>query len=154
MATVNSIDRTGGSASDVSILKLAESDFVESQNEALPEGGSRTTYKISTGDSRYPSTVVVQVKPNSKGNGGKGVRACLLALNTWARSETDGIIDVIEPINAVLSFSVPMNVPLDVADIHDLYENLISLGYETVTAKEGDDVRLSALLLFGLTKVF
>jgi len=154
MTTTNSIDRVGGTATDISVKKMAEADLKQVRTEALSPSGARTTYTMATGDDRYPTTVVVQAKPDYNGNKGKGVRSCLMAINTFARTETDGVIDVIEPLSAVLSFSIPMNVAIDVADLHDLLENLFSLGYETVTTKEGDDIRLAALLQFGITEVF
>jgi len=154
MTTTNTIDRVGGSASDISILKLSEAIFDEKATEVLKPFGSKTTYTLSSGDSRYPTTIVVQVKPDNSGNGGKGVRNCLLALNTFARTETDGLIDQIDPISVVLSASIPMNAALDAADLHDILEDLFSLTYSTVTTKEGDNDRITAWLLFGLTRLF
>jgi len=154
MTTTNSLDRIGGTATDVSVLKLTEADLLHVQTDALPNGGAKSIYTMNSGDPRYPTTVVAQVKPDPRGNAGKGVRSCLLALNTWARTETDGIVDIISPISAVLSFSIPMDVAIDIADLHDMVEDLFSLTYSTITSKEGDTSRISSLLLFGISEVF
>lgn len=155
MTTTNTIDRVGGTASDISILKIDEAIVEELATEVLKTPvGARTTFNVNSGDPRYPTSIVAQVKPDPKGNGGGGIRNCLLAINTFARTETDGVIDKIRPISVVLSASIPMDAAVDVADLHDLLENLFSLTYTTVTTKEGDDNRLSNWLLFGSTRIF
>jgi len=138
MTTTISIDRVGGTPADVSISKLSEASFAAQGTEVVP-GGYKTIYTIASGDQAHPTTLVVQSKLDPKGNGGKGTRSALFALNSWARVDVDGTVESIEPVSSVLSINVPMNTQLEVADLRDMLENLYSATYATLDTKEPEN---------------
>lgn len=153
MATVVSIDRAGGTPADVSIDKLDEATFQLLSTDVLPNGATRSTYTVASGDPRYPTTITIQTKLDKNGNKGRGVQSATFALNSWARVEVDSVISDIAPINAALSINIPVGVALEIADIRQYIENLYALTYATLSTNEPVNDRLSASVLFGVTQV-
>jgi hypothetical protein len=153
MTVTYTIRQVGGTYADYTMPKLSESSFIETQIVDLPNGGSRRTYKIGSGDNTTPATFVVQSKPNENGNGGTGTNNVLIAFNTYADA-TDSVTGEIltSPISAVLTINVPLTFPIEVADLRNLVENLYAFTYDTLTSKVPDTARLSKLALFGGTQ--
>jgi len=155
MTTVFSIDRTGGGSDlAININKLADALFAKVGTEAV-KNGFKTTYSIASGDQRYPSTVVVQAKLGLDPlTGTPNTRNCLIAFNSWARTEVDGVLSDIKPISAVLTLNVPATIQFEDADVWMMVENLLAVLLITVSAGEPVSLaRLSQLAGFGVTTI-
>lgn len=153
MTTTNSIDRVGGTAADVSIYKLDESSFKKQSSETMPNGAIRQTYTVATGDPRYETIITIQTRLDPRGNGGAGLRSATISISTWARTETDGALDKIEPVNVMIAVNLPRGTSLDVADVRLLLQNVYALTYGSVDTKVENNDRLSAVAFFGVADV-
>lgn len=154
MTTTYPILRVGGTATDVSILKLSEALFTLVKEEVISPLITKSTYTIASGDQSTPTTVVVQCKKDPKGNGGRGVISTTFAFNTFVQRFDDSVLVYSEPVSAVLAVNLPANVPMVASTIVDMLENLYSLWYTTITTKEPDTDRISKTMLFGVSRAF
>jgi len=153
MTVTLAIDRTGGTPADVSVPKIAEADFMRLGTEMLPNG-SRTTYTVATGDTTYPTKIVVQTKLDPNGNGGSGQKSATISIQTWARATDDVTGEVlVKPCNSMLAVNLPADLPVEVEDVLALIENVFSLTYATLSTKVPVTTRLSALM-FQVSDVF
>jgi len=154
MATTLSLDRITGTASDVSILKQSEATLqLLKGSEVLKNGAIRSTYTVGTGDNRYPTILSIQTNLDPKGLGGRGQRSSSFVLDTYARQETDGVIDDIARVNLMLAINLPDGLVIEVADLRAALQCLYAITYATVTATVEENDRLSAVALFGVTEV-
>lgn len=150
MATVYDILRLGGTPADYSMSKLDESTLKLKSSDPVP-GGQKTTYIVATDDQTHPTTFVIQAKADPKGQGGKGVNALMIALNSWARMTIDGVVSDVQPISCVLTINMPASLPVETADVRLLMENCYSLTYASLNAKIPESARLAGMALYGLT---
>jgi len=148
MTIVYSILRTGGSTDSVNVAKIAESDLTLTGTTDLKNGGKRSMYKIANGTGLYPTTIASQVKPAADGLS----NVVLLAINSWACA-ADGVtgVNTYRPISAVLTISVPLDVPIEPEDIMIMIENLFSLTYHSVAAGVPASTRISQMGFYGLS---
>jgi len=153
MSLTYTIDRIGGTPADVSVEALTQADFVLVRTETVPNG-TRSTYAVASGDPSHPTTLVIQSTMNPKGNGGQGVRSATFALNSWSRvaSSDASVADVLSPVSAVIAFNLPADIPLEIADVRNLVQNLYALTWSTLTSKVPDNVRLAKVVLYGITQ--
>jgi len=150
--TTYSIDQMSGTPADYSMQKISEASFAKKRTEVIP-GGQKTIYVLATSDDGHEVSLVIQSKLDKNGNGGRGVRTSLIALNSWARTVVTDKPDVVDPISTVLTINLPVGAGVEVADLRSMVEVLYSSTYSTLTSKLPDTAHLTALAYMGLTEI-
>lgn len=151
MTITYDILRVGGDTSAVNVLKLTESGLTFIDTESTKGGrGKRSVYKIATGDAQHETTVVAQQTLSEDGL----TRNVLVAVNTWAH-KIDSVSgeETYRRISGTQTFSIPLDVGVEVDDLMYLAMNVWSLLYPSVSAGAPATTRLSQLALYGLTEV-
>jgi len=152
MTDVLSIDRIGGSASDVSVHQLDQSTLeLQDTITDIKAGTVISTYTLPTGDRNYPTNVTVRTQQSPR-DPNVALRASI-TLSSWARIvDGDGVVVGLKPASAVTAFNLP-GIAVELDDISMLLANNFGLTFDILTSK----VRSTALLgklLFGLTKLY
>jgi hypothetical protein len=147
-----SIDRVNDTAAAVDVPQLDQTDIgLVSVDRDTSKGSVEAVYTIPTGDSNYPTTIVVRhaVDPKDRNATARN----LIAINSFARDYDDVTgEEIVKPISAVLTLQLP-SIQLEAADIAVLVGNLYGLSFNTLTSQVPDTDVLSKLL-FGQVEVF
>lgn len=115
-------------------------------NTDAKTGISTSTYRLASGDSRYPLTLIFKVQDQG------GVRRCSVKVQTYV-AVTDSVTGGIEysPIDAIVAFNCP-SVLLDLADVATLLGNTFGFLLGTVTTGT-PDWKQASNLLFGVPAI-
>jgi len=150
MSLSYTIDHVATSVEDVSIEVAAKSELTRRGDAKVGANGTiETQYSLASGDNSYPAfvTYTSQIQKRSAGL----VRRLGITFQTWA-VETDSVsgLDRRVPISAQMSFLVPADMTVEVADLNSLMGNLFSFAYSGVSTKLRNTGWLQKLL-FGVS---
>jgi len=152
MSLTYSIDHASTSVEDVSVEIPEKSTMLLSGVTIDSKTGEIvSSYTIPSGDNSYPATVVYRcvLQKRSTGN----VRRISMTFSTWATmADSVSGLDTKKAISGTISFLVPADMTIEVADMDDFIGNLFGFLYLSVTAKARDTTWL-AKLLFGISQV-
>jgi hypothetical protein len=152
MSITYSIDHLVTSVEDVSVEVAAKSEMTLQGTGPDPKTGDQvSTYVLASGDNSFPATVAYRVGYQSRSTG--AIRRVSMTFSTWATtSDSVAGTDVKRPLVATVSFNIPADMTIEVADMDDLIGNLFSLLYLSVTTKVRDTTWLQKLL-YGVPQV-
>jgi hypothetical protein len=152
MSLSYSIDHLSTSIEDVSIEVAAKSEMTLQGTGPDPKTGDQvSTYVLASGDNSFPATVVYRAGVQTRA--GSPIRRISMTFGTWA-TKADSVtgVDVKLPLVATVSFNIPADMTVEVADMDDLIGNLFSFLYLSVTTKVRDTTWLQKLL-YGVPQV-
>jgi hypothetical protein len=147
-----SIDHLSTSVEDVSVEVAAKSEMILQSSDVDPKTGDVTsTYVLASGDNAFPATVIYRTSLQKRA--GAAVRRLSMTFNTWSVS-TDSVTGIVvrKPLSATVSFVIPADMTVEVADMDDLVGNLFSFLYLSVTTKVRDTAWLQKLL-YGISQI-
>lgn len=152
MTITYSIDHISTSVEDVSVEVAAKSEMTLQGTITDPKTGDVTsTYILASGDNSYPATVAYRSSVQTRA--GNAIRRMSMTFSTWATmSDSVSGLDTKRPVVASISFNIPADMTVEVADMDDLAGNLFSLLYLSVTTKVRDTGWLQKLL-YGIPQV-
>jgi hypothetical protein len=139
------IDHTVASVEDVSVEVAAKSELTRSSQINRADGTVGTVYYLASGDNSFPATVTYESQVQKRQAG--QVRRLAITFRTWA-VETDSVsgLDRRVPISAQLSFLIPADMTIEVADLNVLLGNMFSFAYSGVSSKLRNTAWLQKLL--------
>jgi len=152
MTLTYSIDHISTSVEDVSVEVADKANLVLQSTSTDPKTGDNVSvYVVSTGDNSYPATITFRSGVQSRSQG--SVRRISMTFNTWAtRSDSVTGLDTKKPFSGSVSFVMPADITIEVADMDDVIGNLFSFLYASVTTKVRDTAWLGKLL-YGIPQV-
>jgi hypothetical protein len=152
MTITYSIEHVGTSVEDVSIEVAPKSDLCHMSHVNDPKTGENSTkYVLVTGNPAYPSTVTF--RSAIAGPVGRATRRISMTFQTWLlQADSVAGTEKRSEISATLSFIVPTDIPVELADLDDMLGTVFSFLYEDVTSKVRDTTWLGKLL-YGVTEV-
>lgn len=152
MTITYSIDHVSTSVEDVSVEVAAKSELTLQSTDVDPKTGEVvSTYVLASGDNSYPANVTFRSSIQNRASG--AIRRMSMTFSTWATaSDSVAATDTKKPITASVSFNVPADMTIEVADLDDLAGNLFSFLYLSVTTKVRDTTWLQKLL-YGIPQV-
>lgn len=146
MTLTNTIDRIGGSASDVSVKIFDRTDLKQQGlTEYDPKTGTSTSvYTLQNGDPLFPTTVTV-VNQYALTGAADRQRHIIVRLDSWATvtSDVSGVDPIKKRIRKEWHEYLP-NCDMDNADLADMSGNLFSLLWTTLTSKVPDTAFIAA----------
>lgn len=147
------IEHLGTSTEDVTVEVAPKSEMVLKEGSVRdPKTGElSTTYILSSGDNAYPARVTYRSSTEVRGGG--SVRKASMTFYTWA-TKTDSVTGDVErkSVTASISFILPADMTIDVADFDKLIGTLFSFLYQQVNTKVRTTTWLGKLL-YGATQV-
>lgn len=151
MSITYSIDHVASSTEAVNVEVAAKSEMTLKSTDIDPKtGDTLSTYVLASGDNAYPSTVTYRIQAQNQG--GVPQRRAVMTFSTWATSD-DGLGTVVKrPLSGSVSFIVPGDLTVELADMDDFIGNLFSFLYLSVTAGARSTTWLQKLL-FGVPQV-
>jgi hypothetical protein len=152
MTITYSIDHLNTSVEDVSVEVAAKSEMTLQSTDVDPKTGEVvSTYVLASGDNSYPAIVTYRSSVQNRANG--AIRRMSMTFSTWATA-ADSItgIDIKKPLLGTVSFNVPADMTIEVADMDDMIGNLFSFCYASVTTKVRSTTWLQKLL-YGVPQV-
>lgn len=153
MTITYSLDHVTSGSTESVLVEIAEKSAVSLIRTAEDPKTNEvsSTYVLPSGDSSYPATVTYRSALNGKVD--KLVRRISCTFSTWATKDDDVTGEIKKSIISVtMSFNIPQDVQIEVADLDDLMGNLFSFMFPSVAA----GVRSTAILaqlLFGVTQL-
>jgi len=146
-----SIDHVASSTEAVNVEVAAKSEMTRQSTVVDPKTGDvLSTYVLSSGDNAYPATVTYRIQ--NQGSSSNPTRRAVMTFSTWATSD-DGLGTVIKkPLSGSISFVVPANLTVELADMDDFIGNLFSFLYASVTTGARSTAWLQKFL-FGVPEV-
>lgn len=136
---------SGLSTESVTVQVANKTDLVLVSSDLDPKTNRATAiYSLSGADPGYPITLTVNSDP--PGPGAKS-RYCSITLRTWIEQSSD-VTDITTrwPIQASMSFVVPGDAPLVIADLVKLMGAAFSYTYLSVTSGTRETTWLAKLL--------
>lgn len=157
MTLTYSIDHALTSVEDVSVEVADKASLVHQATKVDPKTGAiEAVYVIANGDTTHRAFVTYRVSDETRKDSFGSVyniRRFSITLNTWAvRDDSVAGTSERKPLTASISFNVPTDFVVEVADLDDVLGNLFSFAYLSVTTKVRDTSWLS-MLLFGTPEV-
>lgn len=151
MPITYSIDHVNASTEAVNIEIGAKSEMTRVSTDVDQKTGDvLSTYILSSGDNAYPATVTYRAQ--AQGSAANPTRRVVMTFSTWARSD-DGLgAVVVKPLSGSISFIVPANITVELADLDDFIGNLFSFLYPSVTTGARSTAWLQKFL-FGVPEV-
>jgi len=152
MTITYSIDHLSTSVEDVSVEVAAKSEMTLQSTTTDPKTGDVvSTYVLASGDNSFPATVTYRVATQKRADG--LVRRISVTFSTWATSD-DSVTGLTtkKPLSGTVSFLVPADMTIEVADMDDMLGNLVSFAYLSVTTKVRSTAWLQKLL-YGIPQV-
>jgi len=149
MAHTYSIDHLGGSTESVTLEVAPKSEMTLRATDEK-EGIVTATYRLASGDTKYPSTVTYRVEETRRG--GAPVRRVSMTFATWAVDDDGAELVVRKPIEVTFSATIPADLTVELADVKALVGTAISFLYASVTAGTFSSTYLQKLL-YGLPQV-
>jgi len=152
MTLTYSLDHIATSVEDVSVEVAAKSEMtLQSTATDSKTGEVTSTYVLASGDNSYPATVTFRNSVQNRSSG--SVRRVSMTLSTWATmSDSVSATDTKKPFSGTVSFLIPADMTIEVADMDDFIGNLFSFLYLSVTTKVRDTTWLQKLL-YGIPQV-
>jgi len=152
MALSYSLDHITTSVEDVSVEVAAKSEMILQSTVADPKTGEVvSTYVLASGDNGFPATITYRNSIQNRSGG--SVRRLSMTLSTWATvSDSVSGTDTKKSISGTISFLIPADITIEVADMDDFIGNLFSFLYLSVTAKVRDTTWIQKLL-YGVPQV-
>jgi len=146
MTITYSIDHLVTSVEDVSIEVAAKSEMSLVSTSTDPTTGQVVAkYRLASGDDVYPSFVSYRSVIQDRKTG--SIRLVSVTFDTWATADNSvSGLTTKKPISAVVSFNLPADMTVEVADMDDLIGNLFSFLYPSVTTKVRSTSWLQKLL--------
>lgn len=149
MAHTISIDHLVTSTEAVNIEVADKANMVLLATSRMTGGkdGWESVYGIGNGDSKYPARVTYGVENTERK--GNPVRRISMKFETWA-ADDDGVSVVIrKPIAVEMSFNLPADLTVELADLDDLFGNAVSFLYSSVSSGTRTTTYLQKLLYGG-----
>jgi hypothetical protein len=110
-----------------------------------------STYVLATGDNSFPANVVYRAALQARSTG--NIRRISMTFSTWARkSDSVSGTDTVKPLTGTISFNIPADFTVEVADLNNVLGSLMSYMYLSVTASVRDTTWLQKLL-YGIPQV-
>lgn len=152
MTITYSIDHLSTSVEDVSVEVAAKSEMTLQSTTTDPKTGEVvSTYVLASGDNSYPANVTYRVALQKRSDG--MIRRLSVTFSTWATSADDVTgVTTKKPLSGTISFNVPADMTIEVADMDDMLGNLFSFAYLSVTTKVRSTAWL-AKFLYGIPQV-
>lgn len=152
MSITYSIDHVSTSVEDVSVEIAAKSEMTLQSTDVDPKTGEVVSvYVLASGDNSFPAYVTLRSSIQNRASG--AIRRASMTFSTWATA-ADGVsgIDTKKPFSGTVSFNIPADMTVEVADMDDFIGNLFSYLYLSVTTKVRDTTWLQKLL-YGIPQV-
>lgn len=150
MTLTYSIDHVSTSVEDVSVEVAAKSEMTLQATDSV-NGVQISSYVLASGDNAFPSTVTYRSEVQTRG--GVQIRRVSMTFSTWATcSDSVSGVDTKKPLNVTVSFNVPADMTIEVADLDDALGNAFSFMYASVTTKVRSTAWLQKLL-YGVSQV-
>jgi len=151
MTHTYSLDHVASATESVNVETAAKSEMTLRSTDVDPKTGDVvSTYVLASGDSRYEATVTYKVQEQNKV--GAPTRRCVVTLNTWATDDDGAGLVVKKPITGSISFIVPTDLTIELADMDDFIGNLFSFLYASVSTGTRNTTYLQKLL-YGVPQV-
>jgi hypothetical protein len=152
MSITYSLDHISTSVEDVSVEVAAKSEMTLAGTSTDPKTGEVSSeYALASGDNSYPAYVTFRSVLQKRSTG--DVRRLSMTFSTWAvASNSVSGIDTRKPFSGTVSFLIPADMTIEVADMDDFIGNLFSFLYLSVTTKVRDTTWLQKLL-YGVPQV-
>lgn len=152
MSITYSLDHVATSVEDVSVEVAAKSEMTLVGTDTDPKTGEiASTYVLASGDDAYKATVTYRSVLQKRA--GDTVRRLSMTFSTWARaSNSVSGIDTLKPFVGTVSFVIPADMTIEIADMDDFIGNVFSFLYLSVTTKVRDTTWLQKLL-YGIPAV-
>jgi len=151
MSHTYSIDHAVSSTESVNVEVAAKSEMTLRSTDVDPKSGDiLSTYVLASGDAAYESTVTYRVQNQMRAT--EPVRRIVVTFNTWATDDDGAGTVTKKPVTGSVSFIVPANMTLELADMDDFIGNLFSFLYLSVTAGARNTTWLQKLL-YGVPQV-
>jgi len=147
MTFTSSIVGVDTTPTTVSVQRLNPSNIsLTGTTVDVKSGVSQATYKIVTGDSRYPLQLMLRVQTQGT------VRRCSARIQSYVKVD-DSVTGVSEyyPIDSLVAFNLP-DALIDLADVATLICNAYGVLLGTVAAGTPDYAVVSNLM-FGVPKI-
>jgi hypothetical protein len=151
MSITYSIDHVATSVEDVSVEVAAKSEMTSSSTVTDPKTGRTTTvYTLASGDNAFPATVSYSSVLQQRASG--PVREVSMLFSTWAVADNSvSGVATRKPLSGKITFVIPADYTVELADMDDFIGNLFSFLYASVSTKVRDTAWLKNLL-FGIPK--
>lgn len=152
MAITYSLDHVSTTTESVNVEVADKVNMTLQSTDTDPKTGECvSTYVLAAGDNAYKAFVTYRSSLQKRASG--LLRRLSLTFDTWAVASDDvSGTDTRKPISGTVSFLVPSDMTIEVADADALMGNLMSFLYLSVTAGDRDTTWL-AKLLFGVPQV-
>lgn len=151
MAHTYSIDHVVTSTESVNVEVAEKSGMTLRSTDVDPSTGDvLSTYVLASGDAAYESTVTYRVQNMNKA--GSKTRRCVATFNTWATDDDGAGTVVKKPLTGSISFIVPADLTIELADMDDFIGNLFSFLYASVSTGARSTAWLQKLL-YGVPQV-
>jgi hypothetical protein len=145
------IDHINASTESINVEVAAKSEMIEQSTDTDSKTGDViSTYVLSSGDNAYPATVTYRVQ--ASGSVAKPTRRVVVTLSTWATSDDGAGVVVKRPLTGSISFVLPADMTVELADMDDFIGNLFSFLYASATAGARSTTYLQKLL-YGVPRV-
>lgn len=152
MTITYSLDHVATSVEDVSVEVAAKSEMTLQSTSTDPKTGEVVSvYVLASGDNSFPATLTYRNSLQNRNTG--AIRRISMTFSTWATA-ADSVsgVDTKKPFSGTVSFNIPADMTVEIADMDDFIGNLFSFLYLSVTTKVRDTTWLQKLL-YGVPQV-
>jgi len=151
MSHTYSIDHALTSTESVNVEVAPKSEMSEVATDVDTKTGDIVSqYRIASGDALYPAFVTYRVQNQTRR--GTLQRRMVVTFDTWATDDDGAGLVVKRPVSASISFIVPGDLTVELADVNNLVGNLFSFLYPSVSAGTRSTAHLQKLL-YGVPRV-
>lgn len=149
--TTYSIDHAAGSTESVTLEVAPKSEMTLVSTDVDPKTGDViSNYVLASGDSAYPATVSYRVQAQTRG--GDPFRRVVMTFSSWATSDDGAGVVIKKPITGSISFVIPANLTVELADLKAFVGEMFSFMYASVAAGTWNTGYLQKLL-YGVPQV-
>lgn len=152
MSITYSIDHVSTTVEDVSVEVAAKTEMTLQSTDVDPKTGDVTSiYVLASGDNSFPANITYRSSIQSRAGG--SIRRVSMTFSTWAtQSDSVSGTDTKKPFSGTVSFNMPADMTIEVADMDDFIGNLFSFLYLSVSTKVRNTTWLQKLL-YGVPQV-